>query len=311
MNQPASVRTFSLDRFEVRVDVISAEATETGGLLAWLAVRPVSRIVRGAMLDGAVRIEETGVVRWLRVENRGERPLLVPADWILDGGRQARVVERSVIVGSGQAAPVPVRCVEKGRWAPRPRADANGFTLRGPATMASRVTFIGAREAQHQRTGVYELEQREVWHHVSGELSGSGTRSRTDSYVDFLDARPQADARSAELVARMPERVNGLLLLDDGDRGWLEVLPGPRELRAVAPAILTGARAAAKGVPLPSRGIDRALAAIRAASLVAVGTPAETLGEHVMVRGHGVSGAALFFAGELVHVAARIDASAP
>ncbi|MBX2798281.1 MAG: hypothetical protein KTR31_11445 [Myxococcales bacterium] len=83
-----------------------------------------------AMATGQLEVREVagGVVSQVAMINHGDEPVLVMQGDLVDGGRQDRVVTRSLLVASGQPMRVPVHCVEKGRW------DANtdaGFAYGG------------------------------------------------------------------------------------------------------------------------------------------------------------------------------------
>src|SRR5256885_1302690 len=114
---PASARDLpdTLDHRGLRWEVLSHDELP-GGAIAWLRVTPAADVLASAMLTSDLVIYETGNVPLLRVHNRARDPLLLPSDVVVDGGKQARVVERSLIVPAYGYADVPVRCVEAGRW---------------------------------------------------------------------------------------------------------------------------------------------------------------------------------------------------
>src|SRR5947209_7893220 len=67
----------------------------------------------------AVSITEragAAVVSELVATNLGDRPSLVVAGELLEGGQQHRVAARTTMVEPGQSAVLEVRCVEQGRW---------------------------------------------------------------------------------------------------------------------------------------------------------------------------------------------------
>jgi hypothetical protein len=306
---PHPARRFALESLGLSHQFLATEPLDGGGVVAWLSVAPAAVAVRGAMCTSGLRIEESGTVSRLHVHNRTDRPVLIPADWILEGGKQSRVVERSVILGPHALADVPVRCVESRRWEHRLGGDPDAFSMTGPATTGSRTTFIRAREAHLREQGSYGLDQGVVWTHVSAELERTSTHSRTDSYVDFLrGAHVEAAEPARQVVERMPADANGLLALDGMGRGWFEVFPGPEELRLVAVTAI--ASVTIRGLTTDRdthRDLDAGLDAVWGATLVTVGMPVGTLGEHLSLRGSGVWGALLLFAGDVAHMAARVE----
>src|SRR4051794_25416537 len=109
----------NLEALGVTCAVLAVQAIGCGRV-AWLSVAPSAQAVTSARARAAesLAIEETGTVALLRVRNRANEPLLVPSDMVLAGGRQTRVVERSVIVPALGDVGLPARCVERKRWAP-------------------------------------------------------------------------------------------------------------------------------------------------------------------------------------------------
>lgn len=72
-----------------------------------------------AMETGLVRVEEVslgGSVPELTVENKGEQPVLFLEGEALEGAKQNRILNTSVLVGPKTQLIVPVSCVEQGRW---------------------------------------------------------------------------------------------------------------------------------------------------------------------------------------------------
>jgi hypothetical protein len=315
MNSPSRSTGFTLGRLGLRCEILSAEALAGGVHLGWLRVTPTSVAVRGAMAEKDLRIEETGVVARLRVRNPTDHPVLIPADWILEGGKQSRVVDRSVIVGAAASAELRVRCVEKRRWAPRSKEDAGTFSMRGPASTATRSSFIQTRTARLRSGGAYATDQEGVWSHVRTELERTSTRSRTESYVDFLHGSHAAEvARAEALVPSIPAEANGLLAINAAGRGWFEALPGLDELRCVAGSVLGGVMSSAPESHVEEgafHAVQRSVDALWAADLVSVALPPGTLGEHLVLNGASASGSVVLFAGEVAHIAARVALGAP
>lgn len=82
----------------------------------WLESEPVkgfcwksSHITVGENAEGAT-------VNNLTVTNNGHRPHVVLEGDIFEGGRQNRVLTRSLVLARGEQREVPVACVEEGRW---------------------------------------------------------------------------------------------------------------------------------------------------------------------------------------------------
>src|SRR5262249_33573510 len=71
-------------------------------------------------------VSEGGSVPTLRVSNRAERMVFLMAGEHLIGSKQNRVLNASIMVAAQSELPIPVSCVEAGRWAYRSRTFASG-----------------------------------------------------------------------------------------------------------------------------------------------------------------------------------------
>jgi hypothetical protein len=139
-----------------------------------LTPRAASKAPDVATLDEALRakalaVEEvsaSGTVNALRVENRGDRPVLLVAGELLLGGKQDRIVGRSLVLAPRSRQDVPVFCVEHGRWS-------------GPAAFESggAMGHAGLRKAALGGGG-----QREVWDEVARANARLGTTNGSDTY---------------------------------------------------------------------------------------------------------------------------------
>jgi hypothetical protein len=82
-----------------------------------------------ALTKGKVRVEETGSVNELTVQNVGNDEVFVQAGDIVKGGRQDRVLSVDLLLPprSGRV-PIEAFCVEEARWSARGKEDARQFS---------------------------------------------------------------------------------------------------------------------------------------------------------------------------------------
>jgi len=87
-----------------------------------------------ALAKGRLRVNETGSVNELTVENVGDEEVFVQAGEIVKGGRQDRVLSMDLLLppGSGRV-PIAAFCVESGRWAARGQEDPRQFSTAAAA----------------------------------------------------------------------------------------------------------------------------------------------------------------------------------
>jgi hypothetical protein len=257
----------------------------------------------------------------IEVENRGADPLLLPAHVVLAGGWQTRSVERSVIVGGGGSARVPVKCVEAGRWAPRDDRSAASFEITDHTSVRARWSTSRSMAEQLHRTGHFAAEQSVVWQHVDEELSRSPVGSRTRSYEAYLRAVRQpfvAEAKKAR-IAPAP-LANAVAILPRGGGFWIEAYPTPEALAARADDLLADlfdpASASKSGDDdtslLPE--LDALLESLWAMPLRPLQHIEGTLGDTFAFAGDtafSAAGAALLTGGALAHLSVGAPPSPP
>jgi hypothetical protein len=130
-----------------------------------------------ALAAGTLEVTEVsdgGSVPMLKVSNRADRMVFLMAGEQLIGAKQNRVLNASIMVGACTELPIPVSCVEAGRWAYRSRTFASGGSsshshLR--AKMSKQVTH------SYRAAGRPASDQGEVWREVDRKLAKMGSHS--------------------------------------------------------------------------------------------------------------------------------------
>ena len=112
-------------------------------------------------------IEESGQgsVNALAVENRGDRSVVLVTGELLLGGKQDRIVGRSVVLAPRSKASVPVFCVEHGRWS-------------GSRSFES----AGAMGHVELRKSALSGDQAAVWSEVARSNARLETANASDTY---------------------------------------------------------------------------------------------------------------------------------
>ncbi len=93
------------------------------------ADKAVPVTLQEALAKGSVKVDETGSVNELTVENLGSEEVFVQAGDIVKGGRQDRVLSVDLLLppGSGRVS-IAAFCVEHGRWSGRGGEDSASFS---------------------------------------------------------------------------------------------------------------------------------------------------------------------------------------
>ena len=188
-----------------------------------------------AIADESLQVSEldTGAsVPELQVHNPGSTDLLIPAGRVLEGGRQTRTVNVSILVPAGATIIIPVSCVEAGRW-------SGGSTFRDSKRMASRSMRMSkgrSVKSNIENHGTKNSNQGEVWNAISEELT---TRHLTSDSSLFLDAAGsiENDQELSDLVSNLlgtgPSEGQTGVVVAYGDKiAGLELFTNPDDLRA-------------------------------------------------------------------------------
>ncbi len=276
-----------------------------GGFAVWVRVDRAAADVEVPDRVEALRIEETGDVPRLRIRNDGPNKVLVAGNLVVKGGWQTRAIERSIVLGPGTEAFVPVRCVEAGRWSGRDRQSAERFVESAELGLSMKRRAVALKKASVQQGHGYTAPQGSMWSSVADELTSHGLHSETSSYeavIDDVRSRHRESARRARVEA--PEGANGVLLLPADGMPWLEVLPTHAALASQLDRILPDLYEAEGRIrdagPLDPSEI---LARIWESPMDALETVAGTIGASYAVTGRGLGGELLLVDGALAHLA--------
>jgi len=206
-----------------------------GGLTVfWLHAPAASTPWAVATLDearaqGALIVSERdqAAVSEIVIENRGPVHVLLLAGEILQGGKQNRIVVEDVLVPPRSGPlPLPVFCVEQGRWQGAGKQFSTRETLAAPRL----------REKMLERT-----DQRQVWAEVDRYARSAAAPSATGSYQAIPD-KPEVQAQQKDVEAAIGgaiapgaqgaavyvgDTLAGLDLFEDGSllaREWSKLL---------------------------------------------------------------------------------------
>ncbi|MCL5269685.1 MAG: hypothetical protein M1457_03830 [bacterium] len=183
--------------------------------------RPAYDLLEDALAAETAVISEAtegGSVPELVVENRGEKPVLILEGDVLIGAKQNRVVNLTILVPAHARFPLPVSCVERGRW----RYTSRHFAVRRSAPPDLRRAKVRSVMANMQRTGLPVSDQLEVWDKVAECLDSVAASSSTDSLEDgYAASEPRLAAFREKL--RLPEGATGFLVMIGGRVAGLDL----------------------------------------------------------------------------------------
>lgn len=280
------------------------EARVGAGAVAWIRVTKTADELVDAVTTTGLRFEETGEVPSVLARNDGGSRVLLLAQSVLSGGLQTRAVDRSVVLGPGARAVLPVHCIEQGRWEPRAEGDSTRFAVDERTSVRTRFTTSRIMVESLRARGAFRAEQSAVWRHVDEELVRTRVVSTTRSYEAFLEGVQRARVdRAREADVAVPEGANGaLVVFPRSDEAWLEVFPTSAWLARQRDALL--ADLFEEGAALEHAPDMRALLdEIFAQPATEVGAIPATEGTARALAGDRVRGSALFVDDRLAHLA--------
>ena len=139
--------------------------------------RPATAVVADDSLE--VSELESATVPQLQVTNTKKIPVIIPAGRVLEGGRQTRTVNVSILVPAGATITIPVSCVEAGRW-------HGGVQFRDSKRVVSRNVRMAKQrgvKGNIDRSGMKYSDQGAVWDSISHELSSRSIHHESNSYL--------------------------------------------------------------------------------------------------------------------------------
>jgi hypothetical protein len=146
-------------------------------------------VAEEAFAEGTLRITEKGEgeVPELVAINEGGLPVLILDGEQLEGAKQNRVLNASVLLPAHSTTMIPVACVEQGRW----RFDRGTEFAVSPDHAYARLRGKNASaKAASVRAGAgHQVDQHEVWGDVQERIGEFSARSDTSAMKDAYDHR--------------------------------------------------------------------------------------------------------------------------
>lgn len=283
---------------------------EVAGLQVFGLRREAGTTLTYATLDDALaagtlevtEVSEAGSVPTLRVCNKADTLVFLMAGEHLLGARQNRVLNASILVAARAELPIPVSCVEAGRWRYRSRHFASGGTsshghLRH--LMSKHVT------ASYRESGAPASDQGEVWGEVSRKLTKMGSASPSS---DLHQAYEDHQTRLGDILdqLRVPEGCCGAAFALGGRIAGVDLFDKPETLTKLWPKLVRAyaidalEEPASAELTLAPDDVGRWLRSAGQARLEPFPSPG--LGEDVRVEGPNLVGAGLVVHEQPVHV---------
>ena len=177
---------------------------------------------------------ESAEVPTLLVTNTTSTPVLLLEGEVLEGGRQTRTLNVSVLVPANSTIEVPVSCVEAGRWRGGRAFNRSGYSV---SREVRRAKHIGVTRNIRRSSSYKASDQGAVWQSVDRQLSAYAITSDTSSFEEVSAAAYERDDTrrrvTDELVQAGPaEGQTGVVVAVDGKVVSAELFGSPELLAA-------------------------------------------------------------------------------
>jgi len=242
-------------------------------------------------------------VATIAVHNHAEVDALILDGAELHGAKQNRMVNVTIIVGKHSETPIPVSCVEQGRWG----GTTHGF-VSSQRTVASKLRNRKAHMVAESlvRESRATTDQVAVWDYVYQYLTRTGTDSFT---ISFSDAYVHRESSSAEYVEHLRTlEACGAAVAINGELIGLDLVDDPGTFKKIWTMLLRGyAFDAALDVSPDAKSLRRESVQswLRRISKQAVVVEHDVggVGQYGTITGDGIAGGVATHHGRVVHLA--------
>jgi len=228
---------------ELLSGVAVADPSQSGGLQVFglrhnfpspLTYRTLDDAIADASLE-VTEVSEGGSVPTLRLVNKSDTWLFLMAGEQLIGAKQNRVLNTSLMVAGHADVPIPVSCVEQGRWSHRSHA----FGSHGTASHGKlRKVLTESVTTSYHADATPRSDQGKVWGEVSRKLGSVRSSSDTMALEQaYTDTKPLLDRFDAELPSA-PEGCNGVVFALHGQVVALDLFDQPSTLVKLWPKLV-------------------------------------------------------------------------
>ena len=243
-------------------------------------------------------VDAHGSVPELLVRNPLDVDVLLYDGEEVVGAKQNRVLEASILVAAGASHPIPVACVEAGRWHDSGRDFA-------PADRVSHPESRRRKAVELERAPLMEgVAQHTVWAEIDERLAHTGALSATSAIADVHDVeRPRIDA-IAEAFPLVDGQCGAILAV--GGELCLDAVSRPDAWARLWPKIRRGYLLDGLGhlddEPTAGAAIVRFAESVEATPRST--RPSPGLGDDIRLHGADVAGSGLVLDGETIQLSA-------
>lgn len=274
------------------------------------AYLPVGIAIREG-LGKVTEISEGGSVPKLAIDNNGNLPILIIDGEELIGARQNRIANITILAPANKTIPIPVSCVERGRWGYQNQGSAAREFTDSPQVMHHEARYrksIDVSESLFMHGAKMAIaDQMSVWQSISDVQMKMGFISPTQAMSDVYEhSKTRIDDYLADVT---PEKGQvGAIFAINGKAVGVELFDSSDTFATYLPKILRsyalGALSSSEGKAKRADDVEASRLLDSILDLDAKSFPAQGLGEDLRIESDSITGGALTQDGKLVHLAA-------
>jgi len=251
-------------------------------------------------------VSEGGSVPDLLVENSGDTRVLFLEGEELVGAKQNRILNLSLLVAAHTKTPVPVSCVEQGRWRYKSRAfGSSGSSSPSSLRHILKKSVYGSLKAKRG----HGSDQGKVWAEVQRKQRSLGTDSPSSALADTYRDYENEIGQFRDALKPVDGAV-GLAVAVDGKIVSIDLLDKPETCAKVWNRLLSGfildaIESGSSGKQVSTEDAEALLAGISGLPWEEVETVGEGQ-EHRTETDNGLLGALLAFDGTVIHASISV-----
>jgi hypothetical protein len=274
--------------------------------LRWVVDQRLDYLTLDEALEGGwievAESTENGHVPRIKIINRSDRMIFLMAGEQLVGCKQNRVLNASIMVPARTEIPLPVTCVESGRWGYKSSVFASAHSSSHHELRAMMVQQV---TNSYRFAGTPRSDQAAVWREVSRKLDAMGSSSPSSElqavYRDY-------DRKLAEAMEKLPapEGRHGAVFSIAGVISGADLFDKPETLRKLWPKLV---RSCAIDSFEPSKESAKSITTQEVAAWLERGAsaaqavfPSAGIGQDIRLEGQDIFGAGLAVEDQPVHV---------
>ncbi|MCX6200172.1 MAG: hypothetical protein NTY88_13300 [Bacteroidetes bacterium] len=252
-------------------------------------------------------ISDGGSVNELLVLNHSEKFVFLMDGDILDGAKQNRVLNTSVLLAPQSKTKIPVSCVESGRWNYKSK-NFQSTDYVAPANLRANKSMKVAYSFDMKQG--HKSDQSEVWDNVSDYSAKLGVSSASSNLSDVFDGSQNSYQKFLDSFTHHPE-ANGVAFFVNKKPLALDIFNRTDIMHEYFPKLLKGVAMDVYGMKNEMGEMTEAEASFKALDFMDMletlerkQHPGVALGTEKRFNSETVSGFELNYNNQLVHLTA-------